>query len=74
MSTTIRNVSLVLGFTITLAASGVFLFSGKSSSSAASNDVAKRVVSAPLTRNLDTEVKLVTSVDLGIPRPGRALR
>jgi nicotinamidase-related amidase len=73
MSTTKRNVSLVLGFTATLAAVGVYLLSGGANSSAASNESAKHVVPEPRAQNLDSAVKLVTSVDVGIPRPGMVL-
>ncbi len=74
MSSTKRNVTLVLGITVTVAAATVYSLSGSSESSAANNNkVANRVVAEPVARNLDTEVKLVTSTDLGIPRPGMVL-
>ncbi|PAY21356.1 isochorismatase [Rhodopirellula sp. SM50] len=73
MSTTKRNLPLVLGLAVTLAAAVGYSFSAGSTSSAASNEVAKRVAPEPRARNLDTEVKLVTSADLGIPRPGMVL-
>ena len=73
MSTTTRNIALVLGLAIMVPAVGVYSLSGGSKSSAAGNEVAKRVTPEPIARNLGTEVKLVTSADLGIPRPGMVL-
>jgi nicotinamidase-related amidase len=73
MSTTKRNVPLVLGLAVTLAAAAVYSFTAGSTSSAASNEDANRVTPEPRDRNLDTKVKLVTSADLGIPRPGMVL-
>ena len=76
MSTTKRNVALVLGLVISVAAVGVYSLGEGSKSSAADNEVARSVnpvTPKPIARNLDTEVKLVTSVNLGIPRPGMAI-
>jgi len=73
MSRKKRNVALALGLAVTVAAVGVYSLSGGSKSSAANNEVAKRPTPEPIARNLDTEVKLVTSAELGIPRPGMVL-
>ncbi len=73
MSTTERNIALVLGLAVTLAAVGAYSLNGGLQSSAATNEVVKRLTPEPIAQNLGTEVKLVTSADLGIPRPGMVL-
>ncbi|TWT57673.1 Isochorismatase family protein YecD [Thalassoglobus neptunius] len=73
MSTTKRNSALVLGLVTTFSIVGVYSLSGGSKSSAAANKVATHKTPEPVARNLDTQVKLSTSTDLGIPRPGMVL-
>lgn len=73
MSMTKRKIALVLGLAVTLATVGTYSLSGGSQSSAATNEVAKRFPLEPIARKLGTEVELVTSADLGIPRPGMVL-
>ena len=73
MPMTKRNAALVVGLTVTLAASAAYSLSDSPGLSATDNEVATRVRPKPIARNLGTEVTLVTSADLGIPRPGMML-
>ena len=73
MTLTKQFVTLTLGIVVTLSAAAGFTLRGSSDSSAASNEVAERITPEPVARNLNAKVKLVTSTDLGIPRPGMVL-
>ena len=70
MTLTKQFVTLTLGIVVTLSAAAGFTLRGSSDSSAASNEAAERIAPEPVARNLNAKVKLVTSTDLGIPRPG----
>ena len=73
MSTTKRNIAFLLGLAVTIALGGVYSLRGGSKSSTVVNEVAALVITEPVARNLNAKVKLVTSSDLGIPRPGMEL-
>lgn len=73
MSTTKRIAASLFGLAVTLTAIAAYSRSGGSQSSASTQDVPKHLPPAPIARNPGTEVKLVTTVDLGLPKPGMVL-
>ncbi|MEQ9410247.1 MAG: cysteine hydrolase [Fuerstiella sp.] len=73
MSTKPRNAALVLCLAVPLAVAGAYALARNSNSASADSSAAAHPIADPIARDNGAVVKLVTSTDLGIPRPGMVL-
>lgn len=73
MSTKPRNAALVCCVAVPLAVAGAYALARNSNAASADSSAATHAIADPIARDNGTVVKLVTSADLGIPRPGMVL-
>lgn len=73
MSTKPRNAAIVFCLAVPLAVAGAYALARNSNSASADSSAASHAIADPIARDNGTVVKLVTSADLGIPRPGMVL-
>lgn len=73
MSTTNRIGAIILGLSATLIVATINSLGSGAKMPITECQIARDVTSEPIARDPDSEVRLMTSVDLGIPRPGMTL-